>query len=149
VAWAVEHVRAGAREAGRREDEVEISLLAAMVVADEVDAALAACRWSAASAVNHLSTTARGDPVPEPVRRLVAARHGGDHDYYHHLEAGGDDSWLSDELVDDFAVAGPPERCLARLRELAALGVSEVSFLCTEPAQLERIGREVVPGLAR
>ena len=35
---------------------------------------------------------------------------------------------LSDDFVDRFAIVGPPERCLARLRELAALGLDKVAI---------------------
>jgi len=35
---------------------------------------------------------------------------------------------LSDEFVDRFAIAGPPELCLERLRELEALGLDKVAI---------------------
>jgi len=35
---------------------------------------------------------------------------------------------LSDDFVDRFAVVGPPDRCIDRLRELAALGLDKVAI---------------------
>ena len=35
---------------------------------------------------------------------------------------------LTDDFVDRFAVVGPPDRCIARLRELAALGLDKVAI---------------------
>ena len=49
VAWAIAHVRAGAQEAGRDPDAVEIALLTAMHVGDDLDAARDACRWAPAA----------------------------------------------------------------------------------------------------
>ena len=59
-------------------------------------------------------------------------------------------AWLTDELIDDYAILGPAERCLERIRELAALGVTEISsaYLNGRLDQMERVGREIVPALA-
>jgi 5,10-methylenetetrahydromethanopterin reductase len=64
---------------------------------------------------------------------------------FYPLEAG------ADELIDQFAVAGPPEYCAERLREITALGISRV-FIGTravgvdlDEANSDRVGREVLP----
>jgi 5,10-methylenetetrahydromethanopterin reductase len=54
---------------------------------------------------------------------------------------------LSDDFVDRFAVVGPPDRCIARLRELKALGLDKVAISGgTRGASAEdaAVGRELV-----
>ena len=61
----------------------------------------------------------------------------------------------ADELIDRFAIAGPPEYCAERLREIVDLGISRV-FIGTravgvdlEESNSDRVGREVLPLLRR
>jgi alkanesulfonate monooxygenase SsuD/methylene tetrahydromethanopterin reductase-like flavin-dependent oxidoreductase (luciferase family) len=153
VRWAIEHVRAGAADAGRDPGSVEIALLTAMWVGDEEDEARARCRWAPAACANHIADTMRRNPdhgMPEPMTRLVAARD--EYDYYAgHLDSFADHTaYLTGELVDDFAIAGPPATCIERLRMLAGLGVCEVScaYLNGELEQMERVGQEIVPAFS-
>jgi len=37
-------------------------------------------------------------------------------------------STLTDDFVDRFAIVGPPERCIERLKELQALGLDKVAI---------------------
>jgi 5,10-methylenetetrahydromethanopterin reductase len=153
VSWAVEHVRAGASDAGRDPDQVKISLLCAMCVAEDQEAAWEACRWSPAACANHIADMARNNPdhgMPDVMKRLIQSRD--QYDYYAgHLDSGAEHTtYLSGELVDDFAFAGPPEKVIEKLHALAALGVDEVSvaYLNGQFEQMERVGREIIPALA-
>lgn len=153
--WAVEQVRAGADEAGRDPDEIEIALFGGMWVADDLQEAREQSRWAAACAANHLGDVMQRVPdhgMPEELTRLVQARTQA-YDYYEgHLDSSAEHTgWLTDELIDDFAITGPAESCLARMRELEALGVDEIStaYLNGELEQLQLVGREIVPALAR
>lgn len=152
VRWAIEHVRAGAVDAGRDPDSVEIALLTAMWVGEQQEEAWAKCRWAPAACANHIADTMRRNPehgMPEPMTRLVQARD--EYDYYAgHLDSSAEHtSYLTGELVDDFTIAGPSEKCLATLERLAELGVSEVScaYLNGEVEQMARVGREIIPAL--
>jgi len=152
--WAMEHVRAGAEQAGRDPDAVRFSTLTAMWVSENQDEAWTKCRWAPAACANHIEDTMKRNPehgMPETMTRLVRARDR--YDYYAgHLDSAADHTaFLSGELVDDFAIAGPPERCRTKLRELAELGIDEVStaYLNGELAQIERVGREIIPALER
>ncbi len=152
VRWAIDHVRAGAEEAGRDPGEVEIAALTAMWVSEDQEDAWNRCRWAPAACANHVAHTIasnRNHDMPEQMTRLVQARDG--YDYYAgHLDSGAEHTaYLTGELVDDYVVAGPPERCLERIGALAELGVSEVScaYLNGELEQMERVGREIVPNL--
>ena len=57
----------------------------------------------------------------------------------------------ADDLIDQFGIAGPPEYCAARLREIMALGVARI-YIGTRAVGVDlaernadRIGREVLP----
>jgi 5,10-methylenetetrahydromethanopterin reductase len=154
VKWAIEQIRAGAEEAGRDPDEVEIAIFCGMWVSDDLTEARAESRWAAACAANHLEDVMKRVPdhgMPEELTRLVLARtqH---YDYYSgHLDSSAEHTaWLTDELIDDYAITGSAERCLERIGELAALGVTEISsaYLNGQLEQMKRVGREIVPALA-
>ena len=153
VHWAVEQVRAGAEEAGRDPDEVEIAIFCGMWVSDDLGEAREESRWAAACAANHISDVMQRVPdhgMPDELTRLVEARTQA-YDYYEgHLDSSAEHTgWLTDELIDDFAITGPPERCLERIRELAEAGVDEIStaYLNGKLEQLRLVGREIVPAL--
>ena len=153
VRWGVEQVRAGAEEAGRDPDDVEIAIFCGMWVSDDLDEAREESRWAAACAANHVGDVIDRIPdhgMPEELTRLVEARTLA-YDYYEgHLDSSAEHTgWLTAELIDDFAITGPPERCLERIRELEAIGVDEISsaYLNGRLEQMERVGRELVPAL--
>jgi 5,10-methylenetetrahydromethanopterin reductase len=150
VKWAVEHVRAGAREAGRDPAAVEISLLCGMWVSDDQEEAWRECRWAPAACANHIAYGLKWNPqhgMPETMTRLVQARD--NYDYYAgHLDSHADHTdYLTGDLVDDFAIAGPAERCIERIQALGALGVEEIScaYLNGQLEQMERVGHEIIP----
>jgi alkanesulfonate monooxygenase SsuD/methylene tetrahydromethanopterin reductase-like flavin-dependent oxidoreductase (luciferase family) len=154
VRWAVEQVRAGAEEAGRDPDEVEVAIFCGMWISDDLDEAREESRWAAACAANHVGDVIRRVPdhgMPEELTRLVDARTQA-YDYYEgHLDSSAEHTgWLTPQLIDDFAITGPPERCLERIRELGELGVDEIStaYLNGRFDQLRLVGREIVPALS-
>ena len=71
VRWAIEHVRAGAEEAGRDPDAVKLSVLTAMWVGDDQEEAWDKCRW----APGRLREPHRRHDAPQP-----GPRHAGDDD---------------------------------------------------------------------
>jgi alkanesulfonate monooxygenase SsuD/methylene tetrahydromethanopterin reductase-like flavin-dependent oxidoreductase (luciferase family) len=153
VSWALEQVRAGAQAAGRDPDEVKTSILCAMHVSDDHEAAADACRWSPAACANHLADMARHNPnhgMPEVMRRLLEARDS--YDYYAgHLDStASHTAYLTTELIDDFAIAGPVDACLEKLSALSEIGVDEVSVAYNNGAfeQMNRVGSEIIPALA-
>lgn len=150
--WGIEHVRAGAEQAGRNPDDVEITLYTAMYVSDDMAEARRMTRWCAACACNHLSEVARRVPdhgMPDPIMRLVNMPRG-HYDYEGHLDPSVDRSEYPDEIVDDFAFNGTPEHILEMLAALAEVGVDEVApcYLNGRIEEMERVGREIIPKLA-
>ena len=154
VRWAIEQVRAGAADAGRDPDEVEIAAFCGMWVSDDLDESREETRWAAACAANHVGdvmTRVLDHGMPEELTRLVEARTQA-YDYYEgHLDSSAEHTgWLTPELIDDFAITGPPDRCLARIQELADCGVDEIStaYLNGKREQLRLVGESIVPALA-
>lgn len=154
VGWAIDHIRAGASDAGRDPDEVKVSVLCGLELNDDTDAAREAVRWAAAACANHIGDTMKRNPehgMPETMTRLVDARtqH---YDYYEgHLDSDADHTaYLTPELIDDFAIAGSAEHCLEKIRALEELGVWEVSsaYYNGRNDQLARVGREVIGELS-
>jgi alkanesulfonate monooxygenase SsuD/methylene tetrahydromethanopterin reductase-like flavin-dependent oxidoreductase (luciferase family) len=154
VRWGIDQVRAGAEEAGRDPDEVEIAIFCGMWVSDDLDESREQSRWAAACAANHVGDVMQRVPdhgMPEELTRLVEARTQA-YDYYEgHLDSAAEHTgWLTPELIDDFAITGSPERCIERIRELADAGVDELStaYLNGKQEQLQRVGETIVPALA-
>jgi alkanesulfonate monooxygenase SsuD/methylene tetrahydromethanopterin reductase-like flavin-dependent oxidoreductase (luciferase family) len=153
VRWGIDQVRAGAEEADRDPDEVEIAIFCGMWVSDDLDEAHLETRWAAACAANHVGDVTRRVPdhgMPDELTRLVEAKTQA-YDYYEgHLDSSAEHTgWLTPELIEDFAITGAPDHCLARIRELADLGVDEIStaYLNGKAEQIRRVGREIVPAL--
>lgn len=154
VEWAIDQVRAGAEEAGRDPDEVEIAVFCGMWLSEDLREARDQSRWAAACAANHIGDVMGRVPdhgMPEELTRLVEARTQA-YDYYGgHLDSSAEHTaWLTDELIDDYAITGPADRCLERIRELGAIGVSEIStaYLNGQVEQMRRVGRDIVPELS-
>ena len=153
VRWAIDHIRAGAEEAGRDLDTVKVSALCGLEVDDDATAARATVRWAAAACANHIGDTMKRNPehgMPETMTRLVEARSQHYNYYEGHLDSDADHTaYLTDELIDDFAIGGSAEHCLAKIRALEGLGVWEVSsaYYNGRSDQLARVGREVISEL--
>lgn len=151
IRWAIENIRTGAEEAGRDPDDVEVSVVCAMWVSDDLNEARTRCRWAAASAANHIEEVMRrpGHNMPEEMTGLVERRQElqGAHNYDSHLEESDEETaFLTDELIDNYAIAGDADRCRERIEALGRLGVKEVAsgFLNGEHDQIARVGDGVI-----
>lgn len=152
VSWAIEHVHAGAEEAGRDPGEIEITMYCAMAVSDDLAAARSETRWAAACAANHVADVARRVPdhgMPAPLVRLAELPRA-HYDYASHLDPSVERSDYPDDVVDDFAFNGPPERIIEMLESLAAVGVHEVApcYLNGRFDEMELAGQEIIPRIA-
>jgi alkanesulfonate monooxygenase SsuD/methylene tetrahydromethanopterin reductase-like flavin-dependent oxidoreductase (luciferase family) len=150
VSWAMDHVRAGAEEAGRDPDAIAFSLLTAMWVSDDQQEAWDKCRWAPAACANHIADTMRRNPahdMPETMTRLAESRDA--YDYYAgHLSSEADHTaYLTGELLDDFTLAGPAGKVRQCVDRLFELGIDEISCAYLNGAfeQMETVGREIIP----
>ena len=125
VAAALDTVRAGARESGRELSDLHIVLWTPTAIAEDATAAKDLVRA-------HVSRVViRPLPAPvDPALESVIERIRAGYDYYRHMDPQAHHAGLvPDELVDLFALAGTPEECQARLKQITDLGVDQVSIV--------------------
>jgi alkanesulfonate monooxygenase SsuD/methylene tetrahydromethanopterin reductase-like flavin-dependent oxidoreductase (luciferase family) len=150
IRWALKYVREGAEEAERDLADIEIGCFTAMFVSDDQEKAWEFCRFSPNIAANQLQDTVKFNPdvqLPGSLERLVNAPRA-TYDYWGgHCESDAAHMQLPGEIVDDFSIAGPVDKCLERIRDLAAAGVEEIApgVLNGEIEQMQLVGREVIP----
>lgn len=159
VELAIDHVAAGARDAGRDPDDVAIYVWAKSNLAADRATAVDEMRMQLASTANHAlryDLDAKGVPPAhrEPIRRLQAAYEPG-----HHLGVEADNPnsalveefGLTDYLADRFTVAGTPSDVARQLEDVAAIdGVDGVLFTADTADQhehIQRLGTEVLPSV--
>jgi 5,10-methylenetetrahydromethanopterin reductase len=139
VAEQVGWVRAGAEEAGRDPSEVELSLVATMSVADDLEAALRDVRsWASAQA----RLLADVKELPESLERhrpeLERAKEA--YDFGEHLSTrAGHQETISDELVSALAIAGTPDECAAKLHGVLDAGIDRLIFPLMGAGRLARL----------
>ncbi|HET8784971.1 MAG TPA: TIGR03842 family LLM class F420-dependent oxidoreductase [Candidatus Limnocylindrales bacterium] len=127
IRWCTGFVRAAAVEAGRDPDAIQVMAAAAAYISDDVAGCRERVRWFPALVSNHvvdLINKYPKDDLPEALWRYVQDREG--YDYLHHAEVGSDNArFVSDEIVDRFAIVGDAEAHRARLDELRDAGVTQ------------------------
>ncbi len=149
-------VRQGALDAGRPADAVEIWWMVTFAFADTVEDGVASLRWLLAAAADHVFRfTTDGKRVPadkaEGLGQLMAGYAHGEHavaDGSAHNADLVDRYGLRDWLAERFAVTGPPEACVDRLRQIAGYGATNLLFTQLVPDQigfLRRLGTDVLP----
>lgn len=150
IEWSLRYVREGAEEAGRSFDDIQIMSAAPAYMTDDLEAAREQVRWFPAMVSNHVVDLVHryaSTELPRELTEFIAAR---DHyDYADHGRTGAEHtSFVTDEVVDRFCVLGTPDRCLAKLRELEALGVDQFNLysMVDDPAGVIRsFGRDLIP----
>jgi probable F420-dependent oxidoreductase len=158
AAWSIQAVRDAAAAAGRDPDALTMCVAAPAYVTDGTDAsrahALDQCRWFGGMVGNHVADlVARygsdGRAVPTSLTDYIAGRQG--YDYNEHGRAGNPDTeFVPDEIVERFCIIGPPETQIARLTELASLGVGHFALYLQPDAQdatMAAYGDQVIPNV--
>ncbi len=148
IRWFVGQVRGSAREAGRDPASVRVMAAAPAHVGD-LAAARDRTRWFPALVGNHvvdLVNRYEGE-LPEALTHYVRGREG--YDYLHHAEVGSDNAeFVTDDIVDRFAIVGDVDAHVAKLLELRAAGVDQFNLYLMngdEEAQLEYYASEIIP----
>lgn len=153
IEWSLRYVREGAAEAGRRFEDIQIMSAAPAYVTDDLPYAREQVRWFPALVSNHvvdLVNRYSTSELPKELTDFIKAR---DHyDYSDHGRTGADHAqFVSDEVVDRFCVIGTTEQCLAKLKELEALGVHQFNIysMVDDPAGvIESFGNQLIPAFA-
>jgi len=160
AAWSIAAVRRAAQDAGRDPDALTMCVAAPAYVTDGSEAGLAhardQCRWFGGMVGNHVADIvarygADGAAVPQALTDSIAGREG--YDYGEHGRAGNTHTaFVADAVVDRFCVLGPPEHHVARLEELAALGVDHFALYLQHDAKdatLGHYGERIIPAVGR
>jgi probable F420-dependent oxidoreductase len=150
IEWSMQHVRAGAEEAGKNPDDLTLHCATATYISDDLDEARQQCRWFPAVVGNHIADVLRHhetEGLPDELVSYVEKR--GDYDYRDHAEQDTEHSeYVPDEIVDRFCVIGTTEQCAEKIRELEALGVGEFNIyphVDNILGVLETYGKEIAP----
>ncbi|MGQ0847577.1 MAG: TIGR03842 family LLM class F420-dependent oxidoreductase [Actinomycetota bacterium] len=154
VEWTVGAVRAAAVAAGRDPDSLTICVAAPAYVGDDLFHQREQVRWFGGMVGNHVADLvnrygAEGTSVPQALTDYIRAREG--YDYDHHGQAGNPSTaFVPDAIVDRFCLLGPAAAHVARLEELARLGVDQFAVYLMHDQMdetLEAYGYEIIPYL--
>ena len=158
TAWSIAAVRRAAADAGRDPASISICVAAPAYVTDGSEAALAhardQCRWFGGMVGNHVADIvarygADGAAVPPALSEYIAGRR--DYDYNSHGQAGNAHTdFVPDAVIDRFCLLGPVEAHVARLQELASLGVDQFALYLQHDAKsatLAAYGDLVMPAV--
>lgn len=146
--WAREQIKLGAQDAGRDSSEIDV-MPAGMICIDEDGArARSLVRSRLANRAHHNFRFTLETVPPEEVaavKRFMAA-----FDISKPLEERVAPELITDYLVHRFTVAGTPQECIERLRQLAGAGVRRVLLTPPEAIWSQVVanwGRSVVPSV--
>lgn len=133
VAWAISEVRTAEREAGRDTGDVGIGAYVNVGCHPDRDVARGLIAGIVAAFTHFSAMPGSTGAGLRDEDRAVAAEVGARYDSNVHLQNAAEHTGaLAADFVDRFAIVGPPEECIARLQELADLGVDR--FVLTGPA---------------
>ena len=156
MAAAREHLAAGAADAGRSLDDLEIWHMCNLVFAPTEGEALDAISSVLAGTANHVFRfTLDGKGVPDEMRERLTGLMG-EYQSRHHAQPGAANPnnallakyGLRDWLARQGTVAGPPDHCVARLREVASVGATNLilsQFVDDQLEWMQKFAGEVLP----
>jgi len=150
IKWCLNFVREGAEEAGRDFSKIKVMAAAPVWVSDDLATARDRVRWFPALVSNHvvdLVSKYKPEELPPELTGFIRDRKG--YNYWHHAEVGSSNAeFVTDDVVDRFCLVGPVEEQVRRLKELAAVGVTQfnIYLMCGDEEQtVEVYGNEVIP----
>jgi 5,10-methylenetetrahydromethanopterin reductase len=153
VAWAIQTVRAGARDAGRDPDSLGFTAYTSVAVTDGGDGSrereLVVPFVAVGSRFRVMDREVRGY-ASERDRRMLESMLD-TYDIGQHAQGGQGASGLDEEYISSYTIVGQPDYCLERLKGLADLGVDRFVLSHSTPDQPEheemraRLVRDVLP----
>ena len=144
--WAKEKITRGAAEAGRSPEDIKL-LAAGMICVDkDGDKARAIVRTRLANRAHHNFLFTLETVPPEELAGLKQFMD--NFDVTKPLEEKVDPKFVTDYLVRRFSIAGTPDECIARVKELEEAGVERL--MLTPPGKtyketVEAWGKQVMP----
>ncbi len=150
IRWCLEFVRKGAEAAGRDPGKIEVMSAAAVWVSEDLEKARERVRWFPALVSNHVvDLISRYKPEELPAELTTYVRNRPGYDYLHHCEVDSSNAdFVSDEVIDRFAIVGTAEAHRRRMEELKRAGATQFNIYLMsgeEEATLDAYEREIVP----
>ena len=137
--WQLDQIYIGLEEAGRSRDDIDIESWFALSMGDPEKTVPDIKAWAAAQ--SRVLNRWKGE-LPSGLAKYREQMARADEEYVlsQHLVVGGQNAELiSDELALRLAVAGEPETCASRIRELVKLGLDGVTITLLSGGREERI----------
>ena len=152
LARAIDASRAAARAAGRDPDALHLGAFVNCAVDDDVAAARDLARGGVSVFARFAGWSRAGDRIEPESHRAAARGLRSTYAMERHAQAAGGRG-LDDAFLDSFAIVGPAEHAVARLRRLAAIGLHSVTIAPGSAGMgweqgwrsIEAIGRDVIP----
>jgi probable F420-dependent oxidoreductase len=130
IKWCLGFVKEGADEMGRDFSKIRVMSAAPVWVSDDLDKARDQVRWFPALVSNHvvdLVSCYKPEELPPELTAYIQDRKG--YNYLHHAEVGSSNAeFVSNEVVDRFAIVGPAGEHVRRLKELESIGVTQFNI---------------------
>jgi len=153
AAWMIGSVREAAAAAGRDPEAIKFCVAAPFYIGDDLAHMREQCRWFGGMVGNHVADIVakygEHGSVPDALTAYIKGREG--YDYNEHGQAGNPHTaFVPDEIVDRFCVLGTPEDHIAKLQELAAIGVTQFAGYLQHDNKEETLrayGETVIPAL--
>lgn len=149
IRWMGGTMREAAEKAGRDPASIKVQAAAPAHVGP-VEACRERVRWFPAMVANHVIDLVNKYPreeLPASLTGYIRDRQG--YDYRQHAEVGSSNAeFVADDVVDRFAIVGPPEEHVRRLTELAEAGVDQFNLYLMsgdEEVQLAAYGSTIIP----
>jgi 5,10-methylenetetrahydromethanopterin reductase len=156
MAIAREHIAAGAAEAGRSIDDIEIWCMCNLIFAPTEEEGVESILSVLAGTANHVYRfSLDGKGLPDEYRDRVAGLLS-EYQSRHHAQPGADNP--NNALVDTYGlrsflaaqgtIAGPPEHCVERVREVAAVGATNLivsQFVSDQRTWMRTFADHVLP----
>ena len=129
--FAVDRVRAGAKKAGRKPEDVKLISWVYTSISDDGRQAVENVRYFVTQALINTAPdaypTILADFDPELPAFLSKCREGGRQG----IEAAYKDrTYMTDDVIKRFSVAGTAEDCIAKIREINSFGIDDIWLRC-------------------
>ncbi|MFN0091678.1 MAG: LLM class flavin-dependent oxidoreductase [Acidimicrobiales bacterium] len=156
VKLSLEHLAAGAAEAGRRVEDLDVWFLAKTNLAETREAAIGPIKMALAASANHaFRFTLAGKALPSELHDAVRGLQRGYQSHQHEVIGAAnaaltDTFGLTDYLAERFAFAGPADDCLRQVERAAEAGARQflvTSFVEAPERFIDRWAAEVMARL--
>lgn len=154
IRWGIECAREAARAVGRDPDQVKVGCYISIVPHNDIEKARELAAPIVASQARFSIMNKKVVGPASAHQRETFEKLSQVYDMSAHGRGGAQTAVLDAEFIDQFAVVGPPSRCIERLAELQAIGLHRVTLAMplsnndeALEASYEMLSRQILPML--